>query len=187
MLGACGKRSSSPGVLLETHLILAISPGPLHAAVRQAANDAAAAIRAHDAAVQLSAGVQVETAWGKLTNSPYQGVDTDFADFPFIQLLGLSSYPYFVWPAPEQLPDDYFSRLLVGHSPTVGVVEGGWTSENFSSVTSTPARQQAYLDRDARLLDGVRAPCVQNRLGNCETIPSVNMSAMSRISALALS
>jgi len=145
------------GVVLETNLIRAASPAPLYAAIRQVANDAAADIRAHDAVVQLSASVQVETAWGKFTGSAYQGVDTDFADFPFIQWLGLSSYPYFVWPEPASLPDDYYSRLLIGHDVPVGVVEGGWTSASFSTVVSTPAKQQAYLDRHARLLDSVRA------------------------------
>lgn len=145
------------GVVLETNLIRAASPAPLYAAIRQVANDAAAAIRAQDATVQLSASVQVETAWGKFTGTGYQGVDTDFADFPFIELLGLSSYPYFVWAAPADLPDDYYSRLLIGHNVPVGVVEGGWTSASFSTVVSTPATQQAYLDRHARLLDGVRA------------------------------
>jgi hypothetical protein len=112
------------GVVLETNLIRAASPAPLYSAIRQVANDAAADIRSHDAVVQLSASVQVETAWGKFTGSGYQGVDTDFADFPFIQWLGLSSYPYFVWPEPASLPDDYYSRLLIGHDVPVGVVEG---------------------------------------------------------------
>ena len=145
------------GVVLETNLIRAAAPAPLYAAIRQAANDAAADIRAHDATVRLSASVQVETAWGKFTNSPYQGVDTDFADFPFIETLGLSSYPYFVWPSPASLPDDYYSRLLTGRTVPVAVVEGGWTSASFSTVVSTPATQRAYLERHARLLDGVRA------------------------------
>ena len=145
------------GVVLETNLIRAVSPEPLYAAIRQVANDAAAAIRAHDAGVKLAASVQVETAWGKLTGGPYQGVDTDFADFPFIQSLGLSSYPYFVWPTPESLPADYYSRLLSGHSVPVAVVEGGWTSENFSTVTSSPDTQRRYLERQALLLDGVNA------------------------------
>src|SRR5262252_9002200 len=85
------------GTVLETNLIRAAAPPTLYAAIRQVANEAAAAIRAHDAAVQLSASVQVETAWGKFGNAGYQGIDTDFADFPFVQVLGLSSYPYFAW------------------------------------------------------------------------------------------
>jgi hypothetical protein len=145
------------GVVLETNLIRAASPAPLYAAVRQVANDAAAAIRAHDPTVKLSASVQVETAWGRFTGGGYQGVDTDFAEFPFIEVLGLSSYPYFAWPAPEDLPNDYYSRLLIGHPVPVGVTESGWTSESFSTVVSSPAIQQRYIERHARLLDGVNA------------------------------
>ena len=145
------------GTVLETNLIRAIAPPPLYAAIRQAANDAATAIRAHDAAVQLSASVQVETAWGKLVGSGYQGVETDFTDFPFIQVLGLSSYPYFVWTSPDSLPGDYYARLLAGRVLPAGVVEGGWTSENFSSVVSSPALQQRYLERQGQLLASINA------------------------------
>ena len=145
------------GVVLETNLIRAASPPALYAAIRQVANDAAADIRARDAAVSLSASVQVETAWGKFGGGTFEGIDTDLADFPFIETLGLSSYPYFAWASPDQLPADYYSRLLVGHALPVAVVEGGWTSESFSTVTSTPLRQREYIERHARLLDGVSA------------------------------
>jgi hypothetical protein len=145
------------GTVLETNLIRAVAPAPLYAAIRQVANDAAAAIRAHDAAVQLAASVQVETAWGKLGSAGYQGVDADFIDFPFIQVLGLSSYPYFVWTSPDSLPVDYYARLLAGHAVPAAVVEGGWTSENFSTVVSSPAIQQRYLDRQAELLGSIGA------------------------------
>ena len=145
------------GAVLETNLIRAAAPPALYSAIRQVANDAADSIRAHDAVVQLSASVQVETAWGKFNNTAYQGVDADFADFPFIQVLGLSSYPYFVWLSPDSLPADYYSRLLAGHAVPAGVVEGGWTSESFSTVVSTPAVQQRYVDRQAALLASIHA------------------------------
>lgn len=145
------------GVVLETNLIRAAAPAPLYAAIRQVANDAAAAVRAHDATVQLSASVQVETAWGKFGGTGYLGVETDFADFPFIQVLGLSSYPYFVWSSPDSLPADYYSRLLSGHAVPAAVTESGWTSESFSTVVSTPAVQQRYIDRHAELLASVSA------------------------------
>ena len=145
------------GVVLETNLIRAAAPAPLYEAIRQVANDAAADIRALDTAVRLSASVQVETAWGKFTGGGYQGVDTDFAQFPFIEVLGLSSYPYFVWSTPEDLPADYYSRLLQGRGVPVAVTESGWTSESFSTVVSSPFVQRRYLDRHARLLDSVQA------------------------------
>ncbi|MBK7258755.1 MAG: hypothetical protein IPI01_13355 [Ignavibacteriae bacterium] len=44
-------------------------------------------------------------------------VATDFADFPFIDELGLSSYPYLSgFTAPEQIPPDYYSRLAAWDS-----------------------------------------------------------------------
>lgn len=146
------------GVALETNLIRLASPPALYAAVRQVANDAAADIRAVDASVQLSSSVQVEAAWGKLgLGTGYQGVETDFADFPYIQVLGLSSYPYFSWSSPDSLPADYYSRLVIGHAVRVGMSEGGWTSQGFSGIVSSPALQRRYIERQAKLLDGVNA------------------------------
>ena len=148
------------GVVLETNLIRAAAPASLYEAIRQVANDAAGDIRAHDSSVKLSASVQVETAWGLLPPMGYQGVATDFADFPFIEVLGLSSYPYFAWAEPESLPLNYYARLIEGRSIPVGVTEGGWTSRSFSTVVGTLDKQRRYLVRQARLLDEVDAVAV---------------------------
>jgi len=148
------------GLAVETNLIRALSSPTLYAAVRQTAADAASHVRALDANVLLSASVQVETAWGRLPAGPYQGVDADLADFPFSQVLGLSSYPYFVWAAPESLPVDYYSRLVEGRMIPVAMLEGGWTSENVSGVVSTPDTQRRYIARQAQLLDAARAAAV---------------------------
>lgn len=149
------------GVALETNLIRAIAPAPLYAAVKQAANGAAADIRAHDAAARLSVSVQVETAWGLLPNAGgYQGVAADFADFPFLDVLGLSSYPYFAWVEPESLPPNYYSRLVEGRTTPVAITEGGWTSGSFSTVVGTPEKQRRYIQKQAQLLDAARAIAV---------------------------
>jgi hypothetical protein len=154
-------RPDAFGVALETNLIRAVSPAPLYAAVKQVANGAAGDIRAHDAAVKLSVSVQVETAWGLLPNTGgYQGVATDFADFPFVDVLGLSSYPYFAWVEPESLPANYYSRLVEGRTTPVAITEGGWTSENFSSVVGTPDKQRRYVEKQSQLLDAARAIAV---------------------------
>jgi hypothetical protein len=144
------------GLAAETNLIRAAAPASLYAAVVQAANAAAADV-AGTTNAPLFISVQVEVAWGKFTSSPFAGVDTDFRDFPFTQMLGLSSYPYFVFAQPEDLPDDYYSRLLVGRSLPAMVVEGGWTSATAGSVTSTPETQARYIARHAQLLDSVSA------------------------------
>jgi len=148
------------GLAAETNLIRGASPAPLYAAVRQVANDAAADVRSRDASVRLYVSVQVEVAWGALGGGVYQGIATDLADFPFVQELGLSSYPYFTLPEPEQLPLDYYSRLVLGTSLPVMVVEGGWTSASVGSITSSPDKQARYLRRQVQLLDQARAIAV---------------------------
>jgi hypothetical protein len=146
------------GVALETNLIRLVSPSALYAAVRQVANAAAAEIRAVDAGVQLSSSVQVETAWGRLgLGTGYVGVEQDFTDFPYLQVLGLSSYPYFGWSSPDELPADYYTRLLGGRSLPVGITEGGWSSESVGAVVSSALVQQRYIARQAQLLDAMDA------------------------------
>lgn len=42
----------------------------------------------------------------------YSGIDRDIRDFPFITVLGLSSYPYLGgFSEPEQIPIEYYSRI----------------------------------------------------------------------------
>ena len=116
-------------------------------------NAAAADLRAGPNPPQLFVSVQVEVAWGRLIGqTPYQGIEADFRDFPFLDLLGLSSYPYFGWADPADLPDDYYSRLLTNRPTQVMIVEGGWASGSAGSFVTTPAKQAAYFRRQTRLL-----------------------------------
>lgn len=146
------------GLVAESNLIRVAAPA-LYPAIRKTANDTAAALRAAGSSVQLMASVQVEVAWGHITGVPagYVGVETDFADFPFVQVLGLSSYPYFGWNEPEDLPLDYYTRPLAGRTLPVMVVEGGWASAAAGSVTSTPEKQARFFARQAQLLDAAGA------------------------------
>jgi hypothetical protein len=149
------------GVALETNLIRGLSPAPLYGAIRQAANDAAADVRAVDANVKLSVSVQVDWAWGGLGGGGvFLGVDQDFVDFPFIEELGLSSYPYFSFPEPEDVPLDYYSRLVEGRTIPSMVTEGGWTSATTGGIISSPEKQRRYIERQAALLDEVGAIAV---------------------------
>jgi len=146
------------GLTAETNLIRAAAPPALYAAVKQVANDAATEVGAIDPAVKLYVSVQVETAWGKLTGGPYVGVSVDLADFPFLQAMGLSSYPYlggFV--EPEEVPLDYYSRLVQGTTLPVMVVEGGWASASVGGIVSTPAKQARWIRRQVELLDQTAA------------------------------
>jgi hypothetical protein len=148
------------GFALETNLIRGLSPAPLYAAIRQVANDAAADVRANDPDVKMSVSVQVDWAWGRF-GGPYQGVEQDFIDFPFIQELGLSSYPYLAnFTHPDSIPLTYYSRLLTGHSTPAMVTEGGWTSATLDTIVSSPEIQKDYIERQEILLRDVNAIAV---------------------------
>lgn len=152
------------GLALETNLIRAAAPAANYNGVKQAANDAAAEIRAADANVKLSVSVQVDFAWGKLGVGMYTGIEQDFTDFPFIEELGLSSYPYFGFDSPTDIPLNYYSKLIEGKDIPVFVSEGGWSSGSVAtpdvSFTSTPELQAAYINHHAKLLDHVKATAV---------------------------
>lgn len=149
------------GVALETNLIRGVAPAPLYAAIKQVANDAAADVRAIDANVKLSVSVQVDWAWGRLGGNVYEGVAQDFVDFPFIDEMGLSSYPYLAgFAEPEDIPLNYYSRLLEGRSMPSMVTEGGWSSATIDTLVSSEAEEKRYITRQAKLLDEVHAIAV---------------------------
>lgn len=139
----------------ETNLVRAAAPAAIYAAVVTMTNAAAAERRADATTAKLMISVQVEVAWGKLQGGPYVGIAQDRTDFPFLDALGLSSYPYLGGYAdPDELPDDYYSHLIAGNPLPEVVLEGGWPSRNVSAqITSTPAEQARYIARQAELLD----------------------------------
>jgi hypothetical protein len=146
------------GLGAETNLIRVAAPSTIYDAVVTASNDTAAALRATSAASRQFISVQVETAWGVLVgNGAYTGIDRDFTDFPTIDALGLSSYPYFAYARPEDIPTNYYSRLLAGRSLPTFVAEGGWTSASVGTVSSSPDVQARYVARHAALLDSISA------------------------------
>lgn len=149
------------GLALETNLIRDAASAAIYNGVKKAANDAAAEIRAYDADVKLSISVQVDHAWGKLVGGNYQGVAQDFTDFPFIEELGLSSYPYFGFDTPDEIPVNYYERIIEGKNIPVFVSEGGWNSASVTtpeiSFVSSPELQAAYINHHAKLLNRVQA------------------------------
>jgi hypothetical protein len=149
------------GLALETNLIRAASPPPLYAAIRQVVNDAADDVRLRDGTVKLSVSVQVDVAWGALGGTAYAGVDQDFTDFPFIQELGLSSYPYLAgFAVPEDIPANYYTRLVQGRTIPVMVTEGGWSSATLDTIVSSEDEQKRYIEKQIKLLDAASAIAV---------------------------
>ncbi len=139
----------------ETNLIRLAAPGPVYAAVVTMVNAAAAERAAAGSSTPLMVSVQVETAWGRLQGgTTYVGIDQDRSDFPFIDALGLSSYPYLGgFTDPDSIPLNYFGRLVLGAPLPLVVLEGGWPSIPAGVVLSTPAMQARYIVRQGRILD----------------------------------
>lgn len=142
------------GLGAETNLIRLAAPRSIYDGLKQMVNAAAADVRTMMPDATLYTTVQVDVAWGRLqgTNA-YAGIEDDFRDFPFADVLGLSTYPYLAgFTAPGDIPVDYLSRLRNGRTIPLFVSEGGWTSAGVSNVQSSPALQAAYVRRMSELL-----------------------------------
>jgi hypothetical protein len=142
---------------METNLIRAQSAPSVYNAIVTMTNAAAQQLRAAGSTSQLMVSVQVETAWGRLPANSFVGIQRDRADFPFIQALGLSSYPYLGgFATPEDIPTDYYSRLVADAPLPMLVVEGGWSSGSVTGVTSSPELQARYIRRQMQIADAAK-------------------------------
>ena len=149
------------GLAAETNLIRLVAPPSLYAALVEMVNAAEIDLRFALSEAVRYVSVQVDAAWGRAgQNNVYQGVERDFADFSFMRALGLSSYPYFVFADPDEIPLDYYSRLPNGRALPVMVVEGGWTSGTAGPIVSSPEEQARYFRRHAMMLDSAHARAV---------------------------
>lgn len=149
------------GLALETNLIRDAATAAIYNGVKKAANDVALLIKARNPNVPLSVSVQADHAWGKLVGGTYKGIEEDFTDFPFTQELGISSYPYFGFEKPTDIPTNYYLRLLDGREISVAITEGGWASASINtpniSFISSPELQKDYIQHHGLLLDNVKA------------------------------
>jgi len=163
------------GLAAETNLIRLAAPASLYASLKQMVNAAANDLQFVGSSARRYVSVQVDVAWGWGQNNVYKGVEQDFADFPFMRALGLSSYPYFVYADPDEVPLDYYSRLPNGRSLPLMVVEGGWASGSAGAIFSSTEEQVRYLRRQARMLDSARASAVFQLTFTDLDIPSLNL------------
>ena len=143
------------GLAAETNLIRVAAPAPIYQAVVAMTNAAAADLSAPGINARLYVSVQVETAWGRLQGTnQFQGVEQDFRDFPFIEVLGLSSYPYLGgFTEPEQVPYNYFTRVRGRHDLDLLLVEGGWASQSAGGFTTSHEKQARYIRHLAEVAD----------------------------------
>ena len=145
------------GLAMETNLVRTIAPSRVYDAMRTMVAAGAAALSAQGSPARRFVSVQVETAWGRLpAGGSFVGVAEDRADFPFVQALGLSSYPFLGgFSEPEEVPIDYYERLARSGGPALPllVVEGGWSSTSVPGVISSPDRQARWIRRQMALAD----------------------------------
>jgi hypothetical protein len=147
------------GLAAETNLIRTIAPPAVYQSLRTMVNATATALRARNTRARLYTSVQVETAWGRLPpTGRFAGIDDDLRDFPFLDALGLSSYPYLGgFSQPEDVPLEYYSRL--SSLPKL-VVEGGWSSASVGDVVSSPDEQMRWIRRHMQIADQASAVAV---------------------------
>ena len=145
------------GLAMETNLVRAIAPATVYAGLREMVVAGAADLTTRGSHAHRFVSVQVETAWGRLPDAGgFVGVAADRADFPFIDALGLSSYPFLArFNEPEEVPLDYYARLATsgGTALPLLVVEGGWSSGSVPGVTSSPDKQARWIRRQMALAD----------------------------------
>jgi hypothetical protein len=152
------------GLALETNLVRLVAPRGVYAAAVKMTNDAAGELRARGTSARLTVSVQVDVAWGRLgsNSGAYASVAADMRDFPFVDVVGLSSYPYLArFNDPGEIPADYYSRIATETGKRVFVSEGGWSSSSLSlpgiSTMSSRATQARNIARQAVLLNAAHA------------------------------
>ncbi|MCZ6825863.1 MAG: hypothetical protein O7E50_09280, partial [Gemmatimonadetes bacterium] len=141
-------RPAHYGLASEINTLAAHGDPVLYAELVDLNNTLAPQIRAIAPGAQVFVSFQVDDAWNLF---PLPGPSIDhFAlidDFD-LDVLGLSSYPVFVWETPDQIPDTYFSRFRDATDLPLILVEGDgapktwagcrarWRSRRLSSVAS---------------------------------------------------
>lgn len=150
------------GLAIETNLIREVAPARLYDALRSMVGATATALGARHSTTKLLVSVQVDVAWGRLTGGgSYRGIARDLADFPFIQALGLSAYPFLAgFARPQDVPGDYYARIAAEARLPVLVTEGGWASVSVPGQESSPEEQAQWIARQMQLADSARAVAV---------------------------
>ena len=149
------------GLGSEVNLLEANFPQKTTDGMLKMCAEAAERVKKVSPKTKLYVSVQVDWAWGKLGNPKgNEGCERIFKEFPYIQALGVSSYPAFGFSEPEQIPDDYYRKLLNGRKLPILMVEGGWPSTNTEPVKSSPEKQARWVKKLAAVLDDCDAKFV---------------------------
>jgi hypothetical protein len=143
------------GLAMEVNLVRVAAPAAVYSAVVAMANRGAQDLALQGSDAQLFVSFQVETAWGRIGgNGSYVGIERERADFLFIHVAGLSSYPFLGgYDDPNDVPVDYYARVTDESRVRGLVVEGGWSSASVPGVSSSADKQARWIRRQMQLAD----------------------------------
>jgi hypothetical protein len=142
------------GLGAETNLVRLHGTKEFYNSVKQVSNDCANDLKYAGFSGKLLSSIQVEIAWGYAQGGIYQGIQQDLDDFSFANIVGLSSYPYFVFQVPSDIPNNYYSKLT---TKPMAFIEGGWNSESVNGRVSSEYMQAQFLNKNSVLLSGIKA------------------------------
>ena len=151
------------GLALETNLIRVASPSTLYMGIRKAATDVAGELKLRNSKAILSISVQADLVWGGPSQSMgYTSIADDLEHFPFVQEMGISSYPYFEYSDPKDIPHDYYSAIALEAKMPVFVSEGGWSSQTVTGpdniqIAGSATNQADYILKQAHMLNEAKA------------------------------
>lgn len=64
---------------------------------------------------------------------------------PQLDLWAISSYPFFFFPSPADIPEDYYTPLLERTEKPLALSEGGWSTQPVLDRVTSPQMQVDYL------------------------------------------
>lgn len=124
-------------------------------------NEVYDAVKAQSPETQVFVSFQWEQLNGLLGDQPAIARRTKWSQVdsfePRLDLLAISSYPFWVYRSAAEIPADYYTPLLQHSSKPIAIAESGFLSSAISPNTSgTPQDQQAYLAAVRTQLGGPR-------------------------------
>ncbi|MFH2111532.1 MAG: hypothetical protein ABIJ47_09780 [Candidatus Bathyarchaeota archaeon] len=76
-------------------------------------------------------------------------------DFPDADLHAFTTYPCLIYGHPSEMPEEYYSEILLHTDKPVAFTEVGWFREGFPGWESSPEEQGEFIDRFFDLIEDV--------------------------------
>lgn len=99
---------------------------------------------------ELLVGGGVNNGW----NTPAQWEVLDTVA-PHVDAIGFTTYPYFDYDAPAEIPDDYYTQITDHYDGPVVFTEVGWPAVAEGPYPGSEADQAAFVDRFFELTDSL--------------------------------